>query len=177
MSPDLCGTNSCNACTPRDAKDPRSLGPDEKRAVEELKRRDREVRAHEQAHKAAGGGLVTGGPSYTYETGPDGKQYAVGGEVNIDTSKVAGDQEATIEKMEQVRKAALAPADPSAQDQRVAAQAAQKEAQARAELRKEEQADDEGASSPGGLLMHHAVEAYGASSAEPAASALLDLLA
>ena len=44
---------------------------------------DREERQHEQAHLSAAGGHARGGPSYQYETGPDGKRYAVGGEVSI----------------------------------------------------------------------------------------------
>jgi hypothetical protein len=86
------------------------------------------------AHVMAGGGHVTSGPSYEYEVGPDGKGYAVGGSVGIDTSPVAGDPEATIEKMQKIAAAALAPAQPSGQDQKVAAAARQAEAKARAEL-------------------------------------------
>lgn len=95
--------------------------------------RDREVRAHEAAHAAAGGSLVRGGPSFETEAGPDGKQYAVGGEVQIDTS-AADDPRATLAKMRQVRAAALAPASPSGQDQAVAARASAVEAKAVAEL-------------------------------------------
>jgi len=113
--------------------DDATLAPEAQQTVDELKRRDEEVKAHEQAHLAAGGDLVQGGASYQFETGPDGKQYAVGGEVQIDTSSERT-PEATIRKMQQVRRAALAPADPSGTDRAVAAQAAQTEAQARAEL-------------------------------------------
>lgn len=104
------------------------------RVVMQLKSRDMEVRAHEQAHVAAGGQYVTSGASYAYQTGPDGKRYAVGGEVGIDTSPISGDPQATLAKAQQVRAAALAPAEPSSQDMRVAAQATQMAAQARAEL-------------------------------------------
>ncbi|MDR1963735.1 MAG: hypothetical protein LBQ50_08145 [Planctomycetaceae bacterium] len=110
------------------------LTPEEQQQVQELKARDQEVRTHEAAHVTAGGRYVTGGPTYTYQTGPDGKSYAVGGEVGIDTSEVSGDPAATIRKMQTVAAAALAPAQPSGQDQKVAAAAHQKEAQARAEL-------------------------------------------
>lgn len=112
------------------------LTDEEKQQVQKLEARDREVRAHEMAHKAAGGQYVRGG-NYEYQTGPDGKRYAVGGEVSIDTSAVSGDPEATVRKMQVVRKAALAPAQPSAQDRAVAAHASQKEVQARAEIREE----------------------------------------
>ncbi len=83
---------------------------------------------------AAGGRYITGGASYTYERGPDGAEYAVGGEVGIDTSPVPGNPEATAEKMRIVRAAALAPSDPSAADLAVAASAAEAEAQAMAEI-------------------------------------------
>jgi hypothetical protein len=56
----------------------------------ELARRDREVRAHEQAHAAVGGSYA-GAPSYTYSRGPDGQRYAVGGEVSIDTGALSND--------------------------------------------------------------------------------------
>lgn len=83
------------------------------------------------------GGQLAGSPSYTYQRGPDGVRYAVGGEVPIDVSKVPGDPQATLEKMQLVQRAALAPAEPSSQDRRVAALAAQQAAEARAELSSE----------------------------------------
>lgn len=104
------------------------------RRIRELQARDREVRAHERAHLAAAGPHAAGGVAYTFETGPDGRRYAVGGEVQIDTAPVAGDPAATLAKALQVQRAALAPAEPSAQDRRVAAEAAAMAAQARAEL-------------------------------------------
>jgi hypothetical protein len=110
------------------------LTPEEQQQVAELKARDQEVRTHEMAHVAAGGQYVTSGPSYEYEVGPDGRGYAVAGSVGIDTSPVSGDPEATIEKMQTVVAAAMAPAQPSGQDQKVAAAARQAEAKARAEL-------------------------------------------
>jgi hypothetical protein len=109
------------------------LRPDEQRQVGELKRRDAEVRRHEQAHAAAGG-AHTGAPHYHFEKGPDGQLYAVAGEVAVDASPVRGDPRATILKMQQVVRAALAPADPSGQDQQVAAAAAAVIASARVEL-------------------------------------------
>ena len=87
--------------------------------VQKLEARDREVRAHEQAHIAASGGYARGGPRYTYQTGPDGRRYAVGGEVSIDTSEARTPQE-TIAKMRIVQRAALAPAEPSAADRAIA---------------------------------------------------------
>ncbi len=110
------------------------LSEKEKKIVEELKRRDEAVRQHEQAHIAAGGSLVRGGANFNYQVGPDGKHYAIGGEVQIDVSP-EDTPEATIRKMQQVQRAALAPADPSPQDRAVAAMASRIEAQAAAEQR------------------------------------------
>lgn len=101
---------------------PNNLTEAEKEQVEELKQRDAEVRAHEQAHLAAAAGLAMGGPNYEYQTGPDGKQYAIGGDVKIDTSPGRTPEE-TSRKAQQIRAAALAPSDPSAQDLKVAAKA------------------------------------------------------
>lgn len=112
------------------------LAPEEEKQVEKLKKIDREVRAHEQAHQAAGGGLIRGGPNYQYQKGPDGRNYAVGGEVQIDISPVSGNPQATIMKMQQVKRAAMAPANPSPQDRSAASRASQIAAQARQELTK-----------------------------------------
>lgn len=101
--------------------------------IEALKSRDREVRAHEAAH-AAVGGQFAGAPTYTFQRGPNGVSYAVGGEVSISTSEIAGDPEATLQKALQVQRAALAPAEPSAQDRKVAGQAAQMAVQARIDI-------------------------------------------
>ncbi len=114
------------------------LTPEEQAEVAELKATDRKVRSHEQAHLAAAGPYARGGISYEYETGPDDNEYAVGGEVNIDTSPVSGDPEATIRKAQVIRAAAQAPADPSGQDRRVAAAATQMEANARQEIREQQ---------------------------------------
>lgn len=115
------------------------LSKREQQQVNELTSRDREVKAHEAAHKAAGGGL-TGPARFSYTTGPDGKRYAVGGEVSIDTSKVPGDPQATLIKANRIRAAALAPAEPSGQDHKVAAQASQMAAEARLEMAKKQRA-------------------------------------
>ena len=110
------------------------LDPAEQRVLEQLKARDREVRAHEQAHLSAAGNLATSGASFTYQTGPDGQRYAIGGEVSIDGARVPGDPEATIERAQRIRRAALAPASPSAQDRSVAVNASAIEQKAQAEL-------------------------------------------
>lgn len=112
---------------------PQDLSPEDRRELERLKRRDREVRNHEQAH-ASVGGQHAGPPQYSYERGPDGRLYATEGEVSIDVSPIPGNPEATLRKMQQVRRAALAPAQPSAQDRRVAALADRRAAEARREI-------------------------------------------
>ncbi|PCI64973.1 MAG: catalase [Gammaproteobacteria bacterium] len=92
----------------------------EQQQVAQLQARDREVRAHEAAHASVGGSL-TGSPNLNFTSGPDGKRYATSGDVSIDISKVANDPSATIAKLQQVQSAALAPAQPSSQDRKVAA--------------------------------------------------------
>ncbi len=104
----------------------------EQREIRQLSARDREVRAHEAAH-AAVGGQYAGAPSYEFERGPDGVSYAVGGEVSIDTGRAATPEQ-TVQKAQVVRRAALAPAEPSSQDRRVAAMATRIESQARSEI-------------------------------------------
>lgn len=104
--------------------------------VAELAATDRRVRQHEQAHLAAAGGLASSGATFSYRQGPDGKRYAVGGDVSINTSSGRTPQE-TIERARRIRAAALAPADPSPQDRRVAAEASRMEAEARAAQRQE----------------------------------------
>lgn len=115
--------------------------------IKELKARDTEVRIHEQAH-ASVGGQYAGSPSYEYQRGPDGTNYAVGGEVQIDVAKIEGDPQATIEKMQTVRAAALAPAEPSGADRAIAADATQKLAAAQAELSNVD-SDDESSTQSG----------------------------
>lgn len=110
------------------------ISEQERQQIQKLKSRDRVVRAHEAAHLAAGAGIVRGGANFSFQRGPDGVQYAVGGEVKIDASKVFGDPQATLEKAQKVRAAALAPAQPSTQDRTIAAKAAQMSIEARAEI-------------------------------------------
>lgn len=92
--------------------------------IQQLKDRDREVKAHEQAHLSAAGGLASGSAHFTYVTGPDGQRYASGGDVGIDISEIPNDPQATLRKAETIRRAAMAPAQPSGQDYSVAGRAA-----------------------------------------------------
>ena len=113
----------------------RSLSQGEIEVIQKLRSRDAEVRAHENAHIAAAGGLASAA-SYSYQSGPDGKRYAIGGHVNIDTSPGRNAEE-TLMKAERIRSAALAPADPSPQDRAVAAQASQMASAARSQISSE----------------------------------------
>ena len=116
----------------QDQLGPKRLSPDQERLVQELAQTDQKVRAHEAAHQAAAGSLG-GAISFTYEAGPDGKSYAVGGEVSVDLSSGHTPEE-TLARAEQIRAAALAPADPSPQDLSVAAEASQMEAEAQEQM-------------------------------------------
>jgi len=117
------------------------------RAIAELKKIDREVRAHEQAHLAAAGGLARGGASFGYTQGPDGRRYAVSGEVSIDTSP-GSNPEATLLKAQRIQAAALAPAQPSGADRAIASAASQMAASARAELLTERLNPEDSQSAP-----------------------------
>ncbi len=109
------------------------LSPEALALISKLKARDTEVRQHEQAHLAAAGGLAVSGANYTYQRGPNGVNYAIGGEVSIDTAPGRTPEE-TIARAHTIVAAALAPAEPSGADLAVAAQAQQMEQQARTEL-------------------------------------------
>ncbi len=144
----------------------------ERLEISELATRDREVRAHEQAHMAVGG-QYAGTARYQYQRGPDGVNYAVGGEVSIDVGRAATPEE-TIAKAQTVKRAALAPAEPSPQDLRVAAQATLLENEARKELaleRAQEAREKEEAADAGNEKAESASAANGdkAESRSPAA--------
>lgn len=118
------------------------LTEEEEEEVQELQKTDQEVRAHEQAHATAGGPYA-GAPKYQFTTGPDGNRYATSGEVDIDVSPEKT-PEATIRKMDIVIRAALAPAEPSPQDMRVANQAQQQRSQAQVDLQQQKTAEFNG---------------------------------
>lgn len=149
------------------------LTPEEEAEVERLKKREEEVKAHEAAHAAAGGG-VTGAISYSYTTGPDGKEYITDGEIQIDTSSGGSDPESVIAKMEAVIRSAYAPAEPSSKDRQVAAQAQQilaaAELQAKEQKAAEEEAErsEDATATEGGLssALSQALKAYEAPSTD-----------
>ena len=115
----------------------RRLSAADLRNVTKLRALDRRVRSHELAHALAAGAYKTGSARYTRVAGPDGHLYAIAGQVSIDTS-VETTPEATIRKMRVIRRAALAPADPSAADMAVARIASRKESDARHAMRAEQ---------------------------------------
>jgi hypothetical protein len=147
---------------PRGA-DGEPLTREEAAQLRELQARDREVRQHEQAHQTVGG-RYAGSASYSYQRGPDGRAYAVGGEVPIDVSTIPGDPQATIRKMRIVRAAAMAPAEPSAADQQIAARANRTIVQAQAELLRQREAERAEAREGNAMVS----EARGAAQAPPA---------
>lgn len=106
--------------------------PEVKKEINQLKQTEQEVITHENAHKAAGAG-VTGAVTYTHTTGPDDQRYINGGEVAIQIPAATDDPDETIALLEKVRQAALAPAEPSPQDLRVAASASAQIQQVRAD--------------------------------------------
>ncbi|MCR5347695.1 MAG: hypothetical protein K6E38_07950 [Fretibacterium sp.] len=117
------------------------LSEEQEAQVREMTRTEREVIAHEAAHQAAAGAFG-GGVSYSYTQGPDGKSYITGGEVPIQL-KSGSTPEETLRNMQQVQRAALAPADPSGQDRRVAAKAAAMATQAQQEIAAKRGSSDE----------------------------------
>ena len=118
----------------------KEFSEEETRIIESLQRRDRAVRAHEAAHLAAAGRYANGGASYSTEVGPDGRTYAIGGEVPIDMS-AEQTPEATLMKALTLQAAALAPSDPSGADRAVAAAAAQMARRAMVQMSRLQQAD------------------------------------
>jgi len=133
--------------------------PNIQHELQQLKSRDREVRAHEAAHIAAGGSLIRGGANFKYQRGDDGVNYAVGGDVSIDISK-GSDPHKNLQKAEVVQRAALAPATPSATDHAVAAQANQMAAIARIEIARlnQEQGSEHATSNSDGAAQYERLE-------------------
>lgn len=105
-----------------------------------LRDRDMEVRTHENEHLNNAGEFARGGPVFDMATSRGGQSFAVGGKVNVDISEIANDPKKTIDKMQRLRRAALAPATPSGQDRSVAAEASGKEAEAQEKLNRQREA-------------------------------------
>jgi hypothetical protein len=101
--------------------------------------RDREVRAHEEAHLAALGAAAASSIMLDYATGPNGERVAIGGSVKVDLSEMPGNPEATLRKAQAVIQAAAAPRESSGADKRTAARAYELAARAQQELGAERQ--------------------------------------
>lgn len=77
--------------------------------LKKLKSRHDEVVRHEEAHYREAGHLARSKPVLSdFVTGPDGKQYATGGHVMIDTS-ATGDPEKDVQRGKTIVRAAVAP--------------------------------------------------------------------
>lgn len=75
-----------------------------------LRSRDKQVRLQEEIHHKMAGPWAVGSPRYTEQIGLDGKFYATSGEVMLDVNPIHGDPHATMAKMAQIERAAMAPA-------------------------------------------------------------------
>jgi len=89
------------------------------RVLEKFRNKDSEIRTHEQAHASIG--HTTTPISYNYQQGPDGKMYAVGGSVRMDTS-IPDDPKAAAFKLDILQKAASGPTHLSGADSTIATQ-------------------------------------------------------
>lgn len=93
---------------------------DYERVVKRFEDADSQVRLHEQTHAASSN--LTSTPKYDYQVGPDGKLYATGGEVRIDTS-IPDDEKAAQVKLDEIEDTASAPNNLSSADAQISRQA------------------------------------------------------
>jgi hypothetical protein len=134
----------------------KQLTPQQKVEVAKLTARDRDVRAHEQAHMASAGALANG-IEYDYELGPDGKMYAVGGKVKISIPPgLSAEQKLAASR--ELHTAAQAPTDPSGQDMVVASQASRMEVEALQEIAKQNAKPAEAKNSVPASQVNHGVK-------------------
>ena len=125
-------TNGPSGVSPQLQHDESEMSKSDQALLHKLEVRDAKVRAHETAHIMAAGGQASS-PTYTYQTGPDGKRYAIGGSVNISMLST-GDPESDARQAKNAHRAALATGEPSSRDMQTANKAtaliakAQKEA-------------------------------------------------
>ena len=108
--------------TPIHGADGEPLSREDAVLLEKLKERDAKVRNHEAEHIMAAGGQAHGLPTYTYQTGPDGRQYAIGGSVNI-SMLTTGDAKHDARQALTAYRAAMATGEPSSQDMQTAMKA------------------------------------------------------
>ena len=103
------------------------LNAKEQAVVRELAARDAEVRVHEGLHFRTASGLGRA-PNFETVQGPDGKFYAVGGSVEVSSTRGA-DPEQAAREAQTLGLAATAPGDASAPDLAAARSFAQNTAQ------------------------------------------------
>ena len=100
---------------------------DYEQVLQKLKAKDQQIKSHEQTHSALSG-ANSSNPHYNYQVGPDGKMYAVGGSVTMDTSiKIdPNNQNSTsnaLLKLDQLQKATSSVDEPSSADMSIATKA------------------------------------------------------
>lgn len=114
----------------------------EQKVIDELKRRDKEVRAHEAVHGSDPRLVKIGAAQFDYTIGPDGKAYATGGRVTLSTGNSRTPEEA-LSKAEALKKAAMAPGEPSSKDFQALNSAAAMEFEARHRIYSDKNQKDE----------------------------------
>ena len=90
------------------------------RVLAKFRNKDASIKSHEQSHAAMA--TTTSPISYNYQEGPDGKMYAVGGSVRLDTS-IPADTEAAIAKIDRIKAASTGVDNPSGADMAIASAA------------------------------------------------------
>ena len=93
---------------------------DYEKVLDKFKNTDSNIRGHEQAHAASG--TTTTPIQYNYQQGPDGKMYAVGGHVRLDTS-IPDDPKAASVKLDEIKRSATVSSDMSGADANISIQA------------------------------------------------------
>ncbi|MBN8196262.1 hypothetical protein JF547_07245 [Thalassospira povalilytica] len=111
---DAVKTNEENGDTSSATSNSTDLDPAEKAVVSQLQARDSAVRQEEEAHAAAAGPYGSA-PQYTYQIGPDGNAYAIGGHVDVSVS-MSGSKADRDRALATLQNAALAPNAPSGAD-------------------------------------------------------------
>lgn len=90
---------------------------DYQRVIDKFENLDAKTKTHEQAH--ASSGTTTAPIQYNYQVGPDGRLYATGGSVRLDTT-IPEDEGAANAKLEELKDASSAPSELSAADAQIA---------------------------------------------------------
>lgn len=116
---------------PGSPKSESEMSSEDKELLDKLRARDSLVRGHETAHILAAGGQAAGPAQYTYQTGPDGRQYAIGGSVSISIVSSPVSDEDAANQAETARRAATANGEMSLRDMQVAMRATELSGRAR----------------------------------------------